>query len=84
VPQPTPTFVDVAAAFTDLLCEVCPNLPPAVASSLVVERLDEVADAVLDAEWAKQRARLYPVALRLAHNRHAGRSYAERRAGDWG
>jgi hypothetical protein len=79
VPQESPTFVDVASAFTDLLCEVCPNLPPSVAASMVVERLDEVADHLLDLEWDRQRQSLYPSALRLAHNKHVGRSYAERR-----
>jgi hypothetical protein len=63
----------------DLILELRPDIPLSIAESLVCEALDAAADAILDLEWARTRARLYPDAVRLAHGRHMA-PYAVRRA----
>jgi hypothetical protein len=73
VPQPAPTFVDLATPVTELIAELRPDLPMSICASLAVEAMDQVADSVLDEAWARQRQRLYPAALRAAHRRHTGR-----------
>jgi hypothetical protein len=74
-----PTVADIGSPVVGLLSELT-GIPLPVCASLVVERLDTYGDCVLDAEWAKERARLWPQAVRSAHSRHAGTSYAARRA----
>jgi hypothetical protein len=66
-------------SLVDLVLELRPDIPLSIAESLVREALDNAADAILDAEWARTRARLYAEALRLAHGRHMT-PYAIRRA----
>jgi hypothetical protein len=70
---------DAVAPLVELALELAPRLPRSVAISLVDEALDEVACRVLDRRWAIDRQDLYPEAIRCAHNRHVGNSYAERR-----
>lgn len=77
--HPTKTEVD---PLVELLVECCPHLPRPVAQSLLCEALDHCADVLLDAEWARQRRAVWPEAIRSAHNRHVGHSYAERRAAE--
>jgi hypothetical protein len=72
----TPTHVDLAAPVVALIHELRPDLPLPVIATLVVQALDEGADAVLDAEWARQRQTAYPTAIKAAHRRHTSR-YAE-------
>jgi hypothetical protein len=45
--------------------------------------LDETAEALLDTQWALDRQRLAPEAVKLSHNKHVGISYAMRRAREW-
>jgi hypothetical protein len=67
----------------DLLIECCPSLAYTVAQSLVTEALDLCADLLLCQAWAETRQRTFPQAVRSAHNRHVGHSYADRRAAQW-
>jgi hypothetical protein len=82
VDEGIPTVADIGSPIVELIAELRPDLPLSVASSLVVERLDEFADTLLDEAWARQRQRLYPEAVRSAHSRHAGRGYERRRAAE--
>lgn len=70
----------ILSPLVDLALELRPGIARTVAQSLVVEALDECADLLLCRDWAETRQRLYPAALRCAHAKHAGYSYAERRA----
>jgi hypothetical protein len=69
----TPTHADLAAPVVRLISELRPDLPLPVIASLTVQALDEGADAVLDAEWSRQRQAAYPAAIAAAHRRHTGR-----------
>jgi hypothetical protein len=62
----------------ELLVECCPRLAYSVAQSLVTEALDLSADLLLCESWAETRRWLYPKAVRCAHSRHVGQSYADR------
>jgi hypothetical protein len=77
---PPPTRADLAAPIVDLISELRSDIPLPIIATLVVEALDKAADTALDKAWARQREAAYPAALRLVHNRHAGHTYAERRA----
>jgi hypothetical protein len=72
----TPTHADLAAPVVALIHELRPDIGLAIVASLVVQALDEGADAVLDAEWARQRQAAWPEAVKLAHSRHTGRYVA--------
>jgi hypothetical protein len=69
----TPTHADLAAPVVRLISELRPDIGLAIVASLVVQALDEGADAVLDAEWARQRQDAYPGAIRATHRRHTSR-----------
>ena len=76
-----PTQEPAVAALTGLLLELRPDLPPPIAESLLREALDLAADVILDLDWARQRAQLYPEAVAVAHmTKHVLTSYADRRA----
>ena len=81
VDEETPTVADIGSPLVQLIHELT-NIPLPVIATLVVERLDQYADVVLDAAWARERQRLYPAAVRSAHNRHAV-TYTQRRARGW-
>lgn len=78
-PAPGSRAPDVALVVAELLGELRPDLPWPVAVSLAVEALDNAADAVLDAEWARQRRAMAPAALAAAQARR-WIPYARRRA----
>jgi hypothetical protein len=77
----TPTTVDLAHPIIALIHELRPNIPLSVVASLVVECLDLSACMILDAQWAEARQRIWPEAIKAAHSRHVGQSYAERHRG---
>lgn len=76
--QPEGTRGQGIDPLVDLLVECCPSLAYTIAQTLVVEALDLSADLLLCEAWADTRQRLYPQAVRCAHNRHVGQSYADR------
>lgn len=71
--------LEILQPLAQLLLELRPDMPVSIAESLVREALDNTADAILDAQWAQARARLYPDAVAAAHGRHM-LPYAVRRA----
>ena len=73
---------DQYAPLVDLCQELRGDLPRSVLETLVVEALDECADLLLDEAWAEARQAAWPEAIRCAHNRHVGVSYAQRRAAE--
>jgi hypothetical protein len=75
------TVADIGSPVVQLIHELT-NIPLPVIATLVVERLDGYADYVLDQAWAREQRRLYPDAVRSAHNRHA-MTYTQRRAREW-
>jgi hypothetical protein len=79
--QPGPTPADLATPIVALIAELRPDIPLSVAASLVVECLDLSACMILDGEWARARQAIWPEAIRAAHSRHAGQSYADRHRG---
>jgi hypothetical protein len=89
--DPNPRYRLTQAAFptkteigplVDLCVELRGDVPRSVAQSLVVEALDLCADLVLCEAWAVARQHLFPEAIRSAHSRHVGSSYAQRRAAE--
>jgi hypothetical protein len=77
--NPSLILSDEARPLVDLAVELRGDIPRPVLTTLVVEALDLSADLLLCEAWAETRQRLYPDAIRCAHNRHSA-SYAERRA----
>jgi hypothetical protein len=65
------------AATVQLILELRPDLPIPVAASLAVELLEQ---ARVDAAWVERRASVDPHVTVASFNRHAGHSYAQRRA----
>jgi hypothetical protein len=76
-----PTVADIGSPVVELIHELT-SIPLPIVATLVVERLDQYADFVLDVAWAQERQRLYPDAVRSAHNHHA-LTHAQRRAREW-
>ncbi len=79
-----PTTVDMAYPIVALVAELRPDIPLSVVASLVVESLDLAACLHLDGQWSRARQAMWPEAIKLAHNRHVGNSYASRRAVELG
>ena len=82
LPQPPPTRADLAAPLVELIAELRSDIPLPIIATLVVAALDKAADTALDEAWARQRAAAWPDGVALAHNKHVGTSYAQRRAGE--